>query len=166
MFSSAFSIAFYDLLSVSELTVTAKQNHRVLLREHPHVDHINKYLHLLVTFSKTDQTGKGTTLHIQSTGDLTCHYALVTKYLSFQSNTKGMLFCHLGVSPVTKYQFTAVLTKAISAPNIDSTAYNSHSFRIGASTDLALKGYSSDNIQTSGRWRSKCYKSYIRLPKF
>lgn len=151
LFSSAFSIAFYGLLRVSELTVTPKQNHWVLLREHLHVDHINKHLHLLVKFSKTDQTGKGTTLHIQSPGDLTCPYALVTKYLSFQSITKGPLFCHFGGSPVTRYQITAVLTKAISALNIDSTAYKSHSFRIGASTELVLKGYPSDIIQTSGR---------------
>lgn len=51
LFSSAFSIALYGLLRVSELTVTPKQNHRVLLREHLHVDHINKRLHLLVKFS-------------------------------------------------------------------------------------------------------------------
>lgn len=166
LFSSAFSIAFYGLLRVSEVIVTPKQNHRVLLREHLHIDHINKQLHLLVKFSKTDQTGKGTTLHIQSTGDLTCPYALVTKYLSVHSNPKGPLFCHLGGFPVTRYQFSAVLTKAISALNIDATPYKSHSFRIGASTELALKGYPSDIIQTSGRWRSNCYKSYIRMPKF
>lgn len=59
LFSLVSSIAFYGLLRVSEFTVTLNQNHRVLLREHLQVDHMNKHLHLLVKFTKLTKLGKG-----------------------------------------------------------------------------------------------------------
>ena len=64
------------------------------------------------------------------------------------------------------YQFTSVLAKAISALNKDTKAYKSHSFRIGASTEMTMRGLSSSVIQNSGRWVSNCFRTYIRIPKF
>lgn len=97
LFSLAHSIAFYNLLRLSEFTVTPNQHHRVLLWEHLHVDHINNNLHLLVKFYKTDQTEKGTTRHIQSTAEFTCPYAMLQNIYHFNQTPKVRYFVILGV---------------------------------------------------------------------
>lgn len=59
-----------------------------------------------------------------------------------------MTVFHFNLSQLTRYQFTEVLSKAIKhlqPPN--SSGYKSHSFPVGACTDLAVRGIS--------------YKSYI-----
>ena len=38
-----------------------------------------------------------------------------------------------------------------------------HSFRIGAATRAAVKGYTAEQITVFGRWRSNAYMSYIRV---
>lgn len=46
-----------------------------------------------------------------------------------------------GGQPLTRYQFIAVsydVTKCLDILGIDNTNYNSHSFRIGAATTLAI----------------------------
>jgi hypothetical protein len=88
-------------------------------------------------------------------------------YMKVRPDGPGPLFRHFNLSPLTRYQFTGVLSKAIKYLQLPgSSEYKSHSFRIGASTDLAIRGFSDEDIQRSGRWKSSCFKSYIRVPKF
>nr|XP_034307881.1 uncharacterized protein LOC117683135 [Crassostrea gigas] len=74
----------------------------------------------------------------------------------------GPLFCHYSGQPLTRYQFSSVLAKALQVLGINSKYYKSHSFRIGAATMLAQQGLSEQAIQASGRWHSQAYRSYIR----
>ena len=109
LYSAAFSIAFYGLLRVSEVVVTGKTSDRVLMIENLYIDHNDLSLYIGVIFSKTDQIGRGTTLHIKSTGDITCAYLSINKFLALRPHSKGPLFCYFGGSPMTRYQFTSVL---------------------------------------------------------
>ena len=47
---------------------------------------------------------------------------------------------------------------------IDLTAYSGHSFRIGGATSASLVGLKDYEIQMLGRWKSDCYKTYVRSP--
>lgn len=42
--------------------------------------------------------------------------------------------------------------------------YTAHSFRIGADTHAASRGYSDQDIQIMGRSHSDAFKTYIRIP--
>jgi hypothetical protein len=168
LFSAAFSLAFYGLFRVGELTVRNRtSDHTVLRKENLTLDPAKQLLLINVQHSKTDQMGKGTILQIGKLNGPVCPFDLVGKYLRVRPQVQGPLFCHFDKSPLTRYQFTSVLSKAIARLQLpETTRYKSHSFRIGASTELALNGFSSETIQKCGRWKSSCYKSYIRLPKF
>ena len=48
----------------------------------------------------------------------------------------------------------------------DSSRYNTHSFRAGRATDLALAGTPHYLIKLAGRWHSDAYMRYIRVPNF
>ena len=64
---------------------------------------------------------------------------------------KGQLFIHFGGNLLTRYQFTAILNKALKFIGIDSSRYKWHSFRIGAATMHFEMGFSSEIIQILGR---------------
>ncbi|CAC5358710.1 unnamed protein product [Mytilus coruscus] len=76
----------------------------------------------------------------------------------------GPTFIHFGGNYVTRYQFNAVLKKALNVGNVSSDNFQSHSFRIGAASQSSKMGFSHDEIQDFGRWESKVYKTYIRIP--
>jgi hypothetical protein len=165
LFSAVFSLAFHGLFRVGELVSHRTSPTRVLQRGDVQLDRANGSLNINIVYSKTDQLGNGTLLNIAGTGDSTCPFNHLQVFLKARPESSGPLFCHFDSSPLTRYQFSAILAKAIKLLKLPGK-YKAHSFRIGASTELAIRGFPSDVIQKSGRWQSNCYKSYIRIPKF
>ena len=45
---------------------------------------------------------------------------------------------------------------------LDTRSYKGQSFRIGAASHAADKGFSDAQIRTLGRWKSDAFKIYIR----
>ena len=41
----------------------------------------------------------------------------------------------------------------------------SHSFRSGVASEMARKGHNSEEIKGVGRWSSKAYLNYVKLPQ-
>ena len=115
--AAAFSLAFHGLFRVDELTVhkcSRIPNNTVLKRENLTLDPVKQLLLINIQLhSKTDQVGKGTILQLEKLEGAICPFKLVEKYLRVRPRVAGLLFCHFDTSPLTRYQFTAVLTKAI-----------------------------------------------------
>lgn len=120
---------------------------------------------LYLEHSKADQRGKGEMVIIQNVQSLTSikPVYIMAEFLKIRPIRQGNLFCHFGGQPLTRFQFTSVLSKVLKTIGIDSTKYKSHSFRIGAATNAAKLGLSDDEICKAGRWKSNSYKSYIRF---
>lgn len=74
----------------------------------------------------------------------------------------GPLFCHQNLEPITVYQFNTELSRCLTFCGLDTKKYKGHSFRIGAASHAADKGFSDAQIRTLGRWKSDAFKSYIR----
>lgn len=72
---------------------------------------------------------------------------------------------HFNTSPLTGYQLSAVLNKALQCLKVDSSSFGTHSFRIGAATTAAEKGFSDEYIKQLGRWSYKVFRRYIRMDK-
>lgn len=164
MFCAAYSLAFFGFLRIGELTVLNNSDtSRVFTLSQIKVIP-GKHIELTIPFSKTDQLGKGQTIVIQATGTQICPLLHVRNYLSQRPNFQGPFFCHFGGKPLTRFQFTSVLSKVLNSLGINTQLYKSHSFRIGAASLYHLKGESEENIKVIGRWKSCAYKSYIRIP--
>ena len=93
-----------------------------------------------------------------------CPVATLKCYLEVRPNILGPVFCHFDHKPLTRYQFSAVLKKAINLLDYGIYNFKSHSFRIGMATSLSMEGYSDEQIKIMGRWESNAYLRYIRLP--
>lgn len=84
------------------------------------------------------------------------------EFVKIRPSGEGTLFCHFDKSPLTKYQFNAVIKKALSVCGLQGLRFTSHSFRIGAATTAFELGVPQEDIQRMGRWRSDSVFSYIR----
>ena len=163
LFRSAFSLAFFALLRVGEITVNTATRH-VISRTDINFSQNLQSLHVTIPFSKTDQRGLSTTLVLNPFyQELVCPVRLLLKYLSVRHRDSGPLFCHCNKNGITRYQFSKILQKALSFIGCSSENYNTHSFRIGAATYFSMLGQSDEEIMLKGRWKSSSFKRYIRI---
>ena len=166
MFKAAFTLSFWGLLRIGEIALSKGNNAGQILA----VDDVKLTLDKLVIhlrFSKTDQAGKSVSIEIPKiTGSTICPFLNVSEYLAIRPKSIATkpLFCHYNGTILTRQQFSALLSKSLKFSGIEGGQCKAHSFRIGGATALSLAGYSDEEIQSRGRWRSAVFKSYIRLP--
>ena len=56
----------------------------------------------------------------------------------------------------------ANMARCLKFCGLDTSRYKGHSFRIGAASHAADKGFSDAQIRTLGRWKSDAFHLYIR----
>lgn len=165
LFKAAFTLAFAGLLRVGEITYSKGRDlSKILSKNDVLLTRDGKSLIVKLRFSKTDQTGKGVTLEIPKSESALCPIKSINEYLSVRSVADGPFFCHFSGAPLTRYQFSAILSKSLKHSGSDTNRFKAHSFRIGGATTLSMSGYTIDEIKKMGRWKSSAYKSYIRTP--
>lgn len=163
LFTAAYSVAFFGLFRVSELTFDPQLYVSRHCLSFENVVAGKDSLHIFLSSSKTDQLGVGTTIKLQQQSPQTiCPVKSCLAYLKSRPPASGPFFCHLDGTPLSRYQFAAVLKKAIASLGIPAKFYQTHSFRIGSATDLSLAGFSDDQIRSAGRWKSQAFASYLR----
>lgn len=165
LFQAAYMLAFFGFLRVGELAISKGNSPATIIN----VSDINfsldkSNMFLTIRQSKNDQYGKGVTICIEKSSSFHCPIRYMLAFLSMRPRINGPVFCHSDGSPLTRFQFSAVLNKATNAVGLHSHRYKSHSFRIGAATAAYQQGCHSDSSREAGRWKSQIYKSYIRCP--
>ena len=63
---------------------------------------------------------------------------------------------------ISRDRVALTLKKCLELADIAPKKFNTHSFRIGRITDLALSGTSYSRIQTIGRFKSNAFQQYIK----
>ena len=94
---------------------------------------------------------------------LVCPVTALDNYLAMRPPATSLaLFRHLLGPTITRAFFVSHLHRLLKATQFRGLNINSHSFRIGRTTDLVIKGASDAYIQKAGRWSSDAYKKYVR----
>lgn len=171
LYRTAFILAFFGFLRLNEFTCVNKgggarhglRTTDVVVQrtggQQPAV------VAITLQHSKTNQFGREQTIRVgEIPGNPLCPVRAVQLYTAIRPKSAIAFFAHFDASPVTRYQFQAMLKKATSAAGLDTQHFRSHSFRIGATTAAALAGCQPELIKSCGRWRSDAYKTYIRQP--
>ena len=91
-----------------------------------------------------------------------CPVQALVEYCKLRGASRGPLFCQPNLAPITVYQFNTELSQCLQFCGLDTRRYKGHSFRIGAASLAADKGFSDAQIRTLGRWKSDAFKLYIR----
>ena len=122
--------------------------------------------HIVVTFKHYKHSnGIPATIKVTAQKDPTCPVRAIKEYLQVRGDDPGPLFCSLTMHPISYKQFQDWFKALLIASSVTGI-YNLHSFRVGAATLAAARGYSVTMIQGMGRWKSAAYKGYIRVPQF
>ena len=115
--------------------------------------------------SKTDQFHTGTNVFIGRTGDELCPVAALMAYLAVRGMKQGPLFLTRDEQPLRRECVIDNIRQALQTLGLESSHYAGHSFRIGAATTAAERGFPDSTIKVLGRWKSDAYRTYIRLPR-
>jgi hypothetical protein len=102
-----------------------------------------------------------------NTSEEICPVLSLWKYLKIRGLEPSKiqtLFSFMNNSPVSRHFFSEQLQLSLQYVGLSVKDYKSHSFRIGAATTAWSKGFTEEQIQQMGRWNTKSFKKYIRVP--
>ena len=89
---------------------------------------------------------------------------IYNRFISARGTTIGPLFIHRNASHFSRSFILKTLRKHLFDIGENPSLYNTHSFRIGRTSDLARQGRSDRQIADIGRWSSNAFHTYIRPP--
>ncbi|XP_073433563.1 uncharacterized protein [Dendrobates tinctorius] len=128
LISTAFAIAFFGALRISELVPHSKT---ALIGGLINEDLVicSDALRIRVRKSKCDPTGRGSWVLVKALEGPICPVKIVRHYAVIRHESRFFL-SHTDGSPLTKYQFHTIFKKCLQAVGVDSKEYGMHSFRI------------------------------------
>jgi hypothetical protein len=170
MLSLAMTTAFFGCLRAGELclpkaTVFNPSFH--LCFNDVTICFTEKLFKLRLKVSKTDKYSNGTTVHVGCSGNKICSYCLMCVYIAGRHNAHPLspLFLDGTGHILTKTMFVASTKLLLALLGYDPNKYSGHSFRAGAATTGADKGFDDWQLKMLGRWASNAYNIYLRNPK-
>lgn len=149
LFSAAFSL-FFALLRVGEITADSRSNDGVHTLRAGDISFKDNYMHVTIRSSKADQHGEQVTLILSKQEKGLCPIKAMNQFLDIRYPSQiSPIFLHFDGSVVTRYEFNAVLQKALAFRKIRDHV-RPHSFRIGGATELSRIGGSPTPILKGG----------------
>ena len=121
LFRAAYRLAFFGLFRVSELVFTSSQQSDQPLQVSDVLctTKAGQYiLRIRQRKAKCNQTGKPYIIDIPAIESTECPLLAMEAFLKIRPHKSVYLFCHINGQPLTRYQFGAVLNKAITALNL------------------------------------------------
>ncbi|XP_054830401.1 integrase/recombinase xerD homolog [Eublepharis macularius] len=160
---TTFVLAFFGAFRAGELVAGSRRDpsgRALALRDVAVARH---KVAITIRHSKTDQRGRGVTVLLRSSRDRAiCPVRAIQSFLVVQPHSPGPFLVHRDGSPLTRYQFAALLRACLQAAGFPPKEFATHSFRIGAATVASVLGLPPTAIQRLGRWRSNAFRAYIR----
>ena len=164
LYSAMYSLAYFACLRVGELATSNNKGNVLDLGQVTQVSSEGELWAIQISFSQYKHSGGDQPILelIRQTDDRYCPVKLLQKYLALRPSGPGPVFVSTHGKPITRQQFLGALHSSVRFRSLDPSLYNTHSFRIGRSTDMMFQGYSDAQIRAVGRWKSDAYKRYIR----
>ncbi len=117
---------------------------------------------------KEDRKGKSSIVDVYATGGPNCpvHALREWKRLNKHWPAQQPAFRWDSGKPLTQNQFRSILEHRLDG-YVDNPGemFCTHSFRIGTASMLGALGYGDEDIQAVGRWSSRAFEEYLRLPR-
>ena len=170
LYKAWFLIAYYSMFRVSEL---AFSEHSVKARDVHIAKNKNKMMFVLYSSKMHDKGSRPqkikivalTNAHTSTKHRFFCPFTASQEYLALRGNYHSKddpFFIHRDHSPLMPVQVRNTLRRILSSLSLNASLYNTHSFRIGRTSDLIKRGESIEKIKLIGRWKSNTVFKYIR----
>ena len=154
MYRSMLTLVYHGLLRLGEITYTP----HVIKVEHTFFVHQN--VHLYLHSSKTNNSPFPQRVVVAPQQGI-CPVADLHIYLQVRPCISGALFRKENGLPVHYHKLLSLRDKLAKFLDLPTDRFKPHLLRIGATTDLHLKGYSPKVIKKRGRWSSAAFQRYI-----
>ena len=164
LLKALFTVMYYGLLRVSEVTTTKKNSHN-LKRSQLSITRENHHTVLLITFTTFKFSKPGSLkVSLNTTKQVTCPVASYQRYIALNPKIpdKSPAFAFASGAPLTASYVSRTLKTLLSHSGYNSAKFNNHSFRIGRATDMAKSGFTDRQICMAGRWTSSAFNKYIK----
>jgi len=126
-----------------------------------------KVLHFSVKNPKEDKIGRVVIVDVYETGGPTCPVKAFCRWID-RRRPEGnkILFRRKDGTPLTGRKFNMYLRQLL-GPHIDykKGKITAHSFRSGIPSLLGQLGHTEDDIKAVGRWSSRSFEHYLKLPR-
>jgi len=122
-------------------------------------------LQVTIKMPKEDKDGRASIVDIYPSDNDICPIRAAQKWLTATRSweTNQPAFRWEEGSPLTTADLNNQLTKWLKNYGLDRIRV--HSFRCGLASMMATSGYSDEEIKAMGRWSSRAYENYIKLPR-
>ena len=163
MFKTLFLLCYYASLRAGE-AVKSNNLDNVLRMNNFNKVSLNGKPGYRIDFENFKHSKYPTSLSLISSGSKNyCPVIALDKYIKMRGGEPGYLFLKSNRKLLTRAHFSTTLRSCLNVSGYQYQLYNTHSFRIGRTTDLALLKFPEAVIKASGRWKSDAYKKYIKL---
>ena len=123
-------------------------------------------LQVKVKAPKEDKNGKVVIVDVFQTATAVCPVQAFVKWDSFRlKEVDQPLFRFSSGEPLTGKRLNEIIRERLRGYVEDERLYSSHSFRAGTASAMAALGYGDEDIQAVGRWSSRAFLEYIKLPR-
>ena len=124
-------------------------------------------LRIRVKAPKEEKVGKSVIVDVYETGTLLCPVRAFKKWVRYGERDLDMpVFRFAAGTPLTGRRLNEILRACLEG-HVEGheTLFSSHSFRAGAASLMAALGYSDEDIKAMGRWSSRAFLEYVKLPR-
>ena len=153
---------FFGFLRAGEFTVPSLREYdpevHLSLADLAVDSHTNPTLiRVRIKQSKTDPFRLGADIFLGASSAPICPVQAIVNYIAVRSPGPGPLFCFESGSPLSRASMVSEVQQALTNTGLEAAGFAGHSFRIGAATTAAKRGFEDSLIQTLGRWKSSVY---------
>ena len=165
LFKCCFLLAYHAALRASELCHSGSIKHAIKLENVTLCfgDEITARIKL-----ESHKHSKASAFFILSPSDqdFLCPVKALREYLKVRPRVPGILFVTQSGAVLRREVLAKILKCCANVGGLDGKQCNTHSFRAGRATDLAVAGTPEAIIKETGRWASNAFTDYIRFPLF
>ena len=160
LYKAIFALMYFACLRISEVALTVSLMHTLKLqdvrwRRDGAVDIV------LHTYKHSGKGGATLRVTEEVNGGV-CPVGLLRNYRNLRGKKGDCFFVDQLSRVVTRAQVVAQLQATLVKVGETPIDFNSHSFRIGRTTDLYVAGFSDEAIRRIGRWSSDAWRKYIK----
>jgi site-specific recombinase XerD len=164
LLKALFLTTFYACLRAGEVVRSNDPSHTLQLSQlTPMFERFSLigYSILFLSYKHSNNLTPTLLLH-PSTDKNYCPVDSMYKYLKMRGTSIGPIFIDSFRKPIQREQFSLFLKQCLALAGLSPNEYNTHSFRIGRATQMAMDQVPENDIRTAGRWKSNAYIKYVR----
>ena len=176
LYRALFCLAYYGLMRIGELAEGSHAIKACNIHTGTNKDKILVVLYSSKTHGQDSHPQKikitsigdkeGNKLNDRTGGSIICPFQAVRDYLKIRGgfiDENENFFVFRDRRSVQPSQVRTVLRECLNSLSLDSSLYNTQSFRSGRTVDLWKGGMSMDRLKSIGRWRSNAVYRYLKL---